>query len=152
MRQYQVLVDKHGEAYMAQLMKYVADKKCRGEIRSEKGYLYGVLKRTPTIESLQTIADIKTVEKSKYKQLQKQADKVEQHQIQKQKESFKTMRDRITDFLHSKSQDEVSTLKTEFNDSTFAKGLKFGQDEVDFTKSVVQATFTRYLFTKYLVE
>jgi len=149
--QYQALLNEKGETYLQQLKKYITDKQRRGEIQSEKKYLYGVLKRTPTIESLLTAADISIIEQNKRKQLVKQYKEDEQKQLQEERVTARCMSRLVADFLQKKTDSEISALKAEFNCSIFARGLKGGSDEVDFSKSVVQATYTRYIFTKYLL-
>jgi len=118
--QYQALLDEKGEAYLQQLKKYITDKLRRGEILSEKKYLYGVLKRAPTIESLLTSADKMSIEQIKRKQLLKQYKEDEQKQLQENRVTADSMSLLVADFLQKKTDSEISALKEEFNCSIFA--------------------------------
>ncbi len=59
-------------------------------------------------------------------------------------------KNRAKQYLNNLSGTQLQKLQLLFNDSIFARGLKFGEEAVDFKKPVVKACFYHYVYKNYL--
>ncbi len=119
---------------------------------SIKQFIYGVLKNKPKIEDLKTP---NCVIKEKELRHKSQA-KIDQEMVQKnQLQTLKIAQEKsleVSHYLQSLSHSQIEELKSEFNESPSARGVKFGAEQVDFERSIVKAMFEHYVDSKYLKE
>ena len=139
------LLQEQGEGYLEQLILYVKYKKWQVKGKSVKNYLFGILKNNPSIDELKTPNCL--VKEKQFKlavRVKKEQVKTLEKQESERKEN-ELNNANVQSYLSNLSSSQLKALKTEFNNSQFARGLKFWQAEVDFEKSFVQATFYSFI-------
>jgi len=136
--------------YMQQLMTYLEYKARKIEITSAKKYLFGILNKNPDIEDLLTPACLDKAAKVKRTQLEKQNQIVQDEKKQKEREHNQEKKKKVKQYLKNLSATQLQKLQLLFNDSIFSRGLKFGEEAVDFKKPVVKACFYHYVYKNYL--
>ena len=147
---YQKLLQEKGSDYLKQLYRYVMDKSRRMPIKSIKGYLFGVLKKSPTVETLQTPASCSEQWREKQQLLAQQQARSAAQELKVLQQQAEVITNEVDGYLDQLDIDGLHQLQKNFNDSRYGHGLKFGKSEVDFTKSVVKATFKRYIYSQVL--
>jgi len=145
-----ILLKKHSQAYLEQLLIYVNHKKSQIKIDSVKNYIFGILNKKPTLDELLTPSCLIKAQNSK-RIIQESHNRqiINEKQNDKDKQANKVTLE-IKNYLAKKSKDQLCEIRAVFNNSLFASGLKFGQESVDFDKPIVEATFYNFVHIKYI--
>jgi len=99
---------------------------------------------------LLTPSCIQKLNQKKLCEHKRQETEKEKHYSLRRKKEDEIVVKQVSSYIGKLTAKQISSLEKEFSVSIYARGLKFGNAEIDFSNRLVTAAFRRYVFRKHL--